>query len=157
MDGHDVDIWKWNSDRTSQQVNVYATIGASSLVGPGGHETHREEYFVGLLPPEDDVARSLALLAVEALSGLDIGHGHSVTFPEPLWPTTDMSSYLILRPGSVIIPELALDDGLHVEFLQAIPVHPSELRFSLDHGASQLLERWKELGVRFWDPSRLAD
>ncbi|MGO9891444.1 MAG: suppressor of fused domain protein [Solirubrobacteraceae bacterium] len=47
-----------------------------------------------------------------------------------------------------------LPDGLHVEFLQAIPLFDPELEFKRKHGAHTLLRRWEESGVRFWDSDR---
>ena len=47
--------------------------------------------------------------------------------------------------------------GVHVEFLQAIPIYESERRFKNQHSAETLLERWEDAQVRFWDPRRAPD
>lgn len=152
--GHAVEVYKWDADRNPEQVNIYATVGASAHVVSGYDSDHRVEFFAGLNPAQDDVVRPLALLVVEVvLKGTELGHGHSVTFPEPLWGGTEMSSLLVLRPLSDV-PALALADGLHVDFLQAIPVYESEVSFKAQHRAEELLHRWQSAGVSFWDPTR---
>jgi hypothetical protein len=65
-----------------------------------------------------------------------------------------MRRFLIVRPVAEIIPPVAAPDGIHVEFLQAIPMFESELAYKSKHGAEALLSQWESLGVPFWDPDR---
>jgi hypothetical protein len=62
MSGHSVDVLKWAANRTPEQVNLYATIGASAHTAAGHSATHRLEFYTGLRPAQDQVARPLALL-----------------------------------------------------------------------------------------------
>ena len=119
---------------------------------------HRIEMFTGLLPAKDDIALALAMLASNPLrEGTDLEHGHTVTFADSLWEHTEMRSFLLLRPIAEIAPTLRLDHGLHVEFLQAIPIFASELSFKNEHGAEALMQRWESRQVGFWDPNRGQD
>lgn len=65
-----------------------------------------------------------------------------------------MQAFLVMRPRPGFLPALDLSDGLHVEFLQAIPIFDSDWAFTAEHGADALMRRWEETGVRFWDPAR---
>ena len=103
------EVYKWNAEAHPEEVNVYATNGASSHA-PASRK-HRLEIFIGLLPAADDAALTLA-------------------------------------------PDLTVDDRVHVEFLQAIPLFDSELALKKEEGAETLLEQWRAGGVPFWNPSR---
>lgn len=149
-----VEVFKWDADKNPEQVNIYATVGASAQVASGYGNDHRLEFFVGLKPAQDDIAQPLAMLVVETVvNQTELGDGHSVTFLEPLWRGTDMRGFLILRPRAQMIPTLA-SRGLHVDFLQAIPVYQSEVAFKAKHGVEELLQRWAAAQVAFWDPTR---
>jgi hypothetical protein len=156
--GHKVEVLKSNADTNPEQVNMYATVGASADVPAGYPSDHRVEFYVGLKPERDDVARPLAMLAFEAIvNRVEVGHGHSVTFSESLWSGTRMTGFLVLRPVVEVVPTLHLPDGVHVEFLQAIPVFESEVSFKAERRAEGLLEHWKAAGLAFWDPDRRAE
>jgi hypothetical protein len=155
LGGHEIEVQKWGADRNREQVDLYATIGASAHAAPDRDAGHRSEFFVGLKPGVDDVARPLTMLALQAIiERTSLEHGHSVSFPEPLWSGTTMTSFLVLRPMSEIIRPLPLEGGVHVEFLQAIPLFQSEIAFKAEHGAEELIRRWQSVGLAFWDPAR---
>jgi hypothetical protein len=153
VDGLKVEIFKWDADANPEGVNLYAMIGASAR--PGADPNHRVEFFVGLLPAKDEIASPLAALALyPTREGVALDHGHTVSADGSLWPGTEMRRFLVLRPLGDIIPPLELPDGLHVEFLQAIPIFESELAYKSEHSAEALLRRWEESRVPFWDPNR---
>lgn len=157
--GYEIEIYKWDASTNGEGVDLYATVGASGEevagVEAGGH---RIEYFVGLLPGRDDVASALAALGLFARrEGETVDHGHTVPADGPLWPGSEMSTFLILRQMGEILPALSLPSGVHVEFLQAVPVFESERRFTVAQGAEALLARWEKRGTPFWDPRRGAE
>ena len=153
--GHEIVILKWEASRNPEQVNLYATLGTSAHEMPGSPPSHRFEMFAGLEPANDSIAKPLAMVALEAIvNRTTLDSGHSVTFPDPLWPGTNMHSLLIVRPLVEIIPPLATVDGKHIEFLQVVPVFESEVAFKAEHKASELLKRWRTAHVPFWDPNR---
>jgi hypothetical protein len=157
--GFQVHIYKWNADINQEGVFLYATLGTSAYPVPGYESAHRLDLVAGLLPENDRIAWPLADLASKpVLRRMELGHGHTVTFPEPLWPGTEMRSFLILQPhmSNEIVPALELSDGLHVEFLQVVPIFPSELNFKAEHGVDSLMEHWEARQVPFWDPNRSA-
>jgi hypothetical protein len=150
-----VDIFMWNAEANPEGVNLYATIGASARPMAGHDPNHRVEFFVGLLPAKDEIASPLAALALyPTREGVAVDHGHTVPGDGPLWPGTDMRRFMVLRALGDVIPPLELPDGMHVEFLQAIPIFESELAYKSGHSAEALLRRWEESRVRFWDPNR---
>lgn len=121
-----------------------------------GHDpNHRVEFFVGLAPERDDVASALAALGpYPAREGAALDHGHTVQADGPLWPGTQMETFLVLHPLSDFLPPLELPDGLHVDFLQGVPLFDAERAFKAEHGAEALLDRREKTGVPFWNPER---
>ncbi len=64
-----------------------------------------------------------------------------------------MSTLLVWCQVGDLLPALTLPDGVHVEFLQAVPVFESERRFKVTHSAEALLQRWDQAETPFWDPA----
>lgn len=158
IEGRGVEIYKWDAARNPEQVNLYVTLGISNYPLPGHGPGHRLEFFLGLNPAQDGVAKPLAMVGLDpVLHGTELAHGHTVTYPEPLWKGTKMRSFLILRPVTEIVPPLVLNPTLDVEFLQAIPLFPSEVAFKSKHRIDGLLDRWRAAKVPFWNPNRQAD
>jgi hypothetical protein len=156
--GLEAEVYKWDATATPEGVTLYATIGSSAHPMAGRDPKHRVEYFLGLLPPRDAIASPLAALALySAREGVAVGHGDTVPSDGPLWPGTEMRRFLVLRPLANIIPPLELPDGMHVEFMQAIPIFESELAYKARHSAKELVEHWQESGVAFWNPGRLPE
>jgi hypothetical protein len=156
--GLEVEVYKWDAEASPEGVALYATIGSSAHPMAGRDPEHRVEYFLGLLPPRDAVASPLAALALYSVrEGVAVGHGDTVPSDGPLWSGTDMRRFLVLRPLGDIISPLELPDGMHVEFMQAIPIFESELAYKARHSAKKLLEHWQESGVAFWNPGRLPE
>lgn len=152
-----VEVHKWDKARTSQGVTVYASLGASAADMPGTDHGHRVEYLVGLQPGQDDIASELASLSLWARQkDVTVGHGHTVGGDWPLWRGTAMTKFLILKPESDLVPALELEDGVHVQFLQAVPIFDSERRFNHHHGVAALLKIWEDAHVPFWNPQRSA-
>jgi hypothetical protein len=156
--GVSVDIYKWDANATSEGVALYATAGASRYAMQGVPADHRVEFFVGLNPARDEIGGALAALAMYAVEEqVAIGHGHTVPAGKPLWPGTEMSSFLVMRPLSEVVAPMRLPDGTHIEFLQAIPVYASEVAFKAQHKAEDLLALWQKSKVPFWNPERVAE
>jgi len=119
----DIDVFKWDADANPEGVTLYATVGASAHPIPGRDPGHRVEFFVGLLPAQDGIASPLAALGLyPAREELALDHGHTVPAGRPVWPGSSMHTLLVARPRDDFLPALELPDGLHVEFLQAIPL-----------------------------------
>lgn len=153
--GLEVAVCKWDADASTEGVTIYATIGSSAYAMAGRDPKRRVEYFLGLMPPQDAVASPLAALALYAeRERVAVGHGDTVPAEGPLWPGTDMHRFLVLRPLGDIISPLELRDGMHVEFMQAIPIFESEAAYKARHSATGLLRHWQESHVAFWNPGR---
>jgi hypothetical protein len=151
----EIEVYKWAADATPEGVALYATIGASTRPMAGHDPNHRVEFFVGLVPERDEVASALAALGLyPEREGVALDHGHTVPADGPLWSGTPMHAFLVLRPLSDLLPALKLTGGLHVDFLQAVPIFDSERAFKSEHGTEALLRRWEESGAPFWNPDR---
>jgi hypothetical protein len=156
--GLEAEIYKWDAEANAEGVVLYATIGASAYPVAGRDPKHRVEYFLGLLPSQDAIASPLAAPALYSVrEGVALSHGDTVPAGGPLWPGTDMRRFLVLRPLGDVISPMELPDGMHVEFMQAIPIFESELAYKIRHSVKALLEHWRESGVAFWNPGRLPD
>jgi len=150
-------VLKWNADANPEEVSLYGTLGSSSRSLRGLDEGHRMEFLLGLLPEKDDVVVSLAILGAHPhLAQTFLDHGHTLKLADPLWPETEMHSFLVMHPAQGIVPALALPDGTHVEFLMAVPLYDSEFAFKRSHSPEELMLGWSEAGVRFYDPNRSA-
>jgi hypothetical protein len=153
-----IEVLKWDSSVNGEGVDIYATLGASVADMPGAESGHRVEYFIGLNPACDDIASALAALGLYAMrESENVDHGHTIPADGPLWSGTEMSALLVLRQFGDILPALALPNGIHVDFLQAVPVFDSERRFKASFGTDALLQRWETMGTPFWDPRRGAE
>lgn len=148
---HEVAVYKWAPEATGQGVTLYVT----HVLSPPARQRHRTEFFAGFSPEKDEVASPLAALALSQIrQGEEIGHGHTVPAPGPLWTGTGMRRFLVMRPRTEIIPDVSLSDGSHVAFLQAIPIHDEEADYKTAHDAEALIRGWEKRGVAFWDPGR---
>ena len=123
-----IDVLKWDADANPEGVTLYVTVGAGARPLPGRDPCHRVEFFAGLLPAQDGIASPLAALGLySAREGVALDHGHTVPGGSPLWPGSSMHTCLVVRSRDDFLPPLELPDGLHVEFLQAIPLFDPEL------------------------------
>lgn len=155
-----VSVLRWSAETNPTQVTVYATIGGSLHPIPAAPD-HRLEVYSGFLPDPDgteEFSRTLAEIAMhQATEGSEVHPGHTFTFAESLWPGAAMRTILLASPGpQPSVPPLDLANGVHVEFLLAIPIHDREAQEVRRIGVDALLELWAEEEVPFWDPHREA-
>jgi len=150
-----IEVFKWSAGANPEGVALYATLGASERPMVGRDPNHRVEFFLGLVPERDEVADALAALGLYAArEGTALDHGHTVPAAGPLWPGTQMRTFIVLRPLSNFLPALELPVGVHVDFLQAVPLFDAERAWKSEHGTEALLQRWERDGVPFWSADR---
>lgn len=156
VSGVTIEVLKWDPLQTDQGVVLYATLGAAALpVSGSARSLHRLELMLGLSSPRDSVAKALATLArYPSESGQPLEHGHTLDVVSPLWDSTEMTAFLVTRPLEALVPTLEVDEGLAVEFMTAIPIFQSEIRYKQRHGVEALLTRWELFWIEFWDPDR---
>jgi Suppressor of fused protein (SUFU) len=153
-DSRTVEVYKWDPQQTDEGLVLYATLGGSERpVGPLSPE-HRVELFTRLLPEEDNIARYLSMLLLSsAPENPHLLDGHTINYQEPIWEGTEVSGFLILEPRVELIPQLQIG-GFHIDFLQVIPLFPSELIFKAKYGVEELLALWEKDEVPFWSMRR---
>lgn len=150
--GVSIAVWKWDATDRTGGVAMYATLGGSGSPAAGLATEHRYEYFVGLLPEQDDVAAGLALLCPYGWIH-PLGDGHTVEVDGGLWPGSGMDCWLLAHPEEVVVPDL-VQDGTHVQWLQEVPLFPAERTWKAVHGANNLWAHWQADEVPFWSPER---
>lgn len=154
--GFSVEVLKWNAESNPEGVAIYASIGASAHPMKGHNPSHRFEFFLGLLPEMDRSAISLGAVSLDSrVNDSTLDYWHLYTYEEHLWPGTEMNSFLLAKPVEEIIPGLVFPDGIHIEFVQLIPLFPSEADYVRSTNGPALLDAWRSLGVPFWDPHRI--
>jgi hypothetical protein len=150
-----LEVQKWDARSNPEHVVLYVTVGASSWPLTGRPPQERIEFFTGLLRPRDEVANSLAALAAYSVrEGVALDHGRVVPCGEPLWPGSAMATLLVARARPGFLPPLETADGIHVQFLQAVPIYESERAYTMEYGVDALLECWSEAHTRHLDPDR---
>jgi hypothetical protein len=152
-DGPPIQIWKWSKSVCRQGVNLYATIGASLALTKG---SRRVEFLIGLDPDADDIAGSLAEVALHGVgTGGAPAFGDTTTLAAPLWKGTAMQSFLFTTGGDEKIPSLVAHP--RVEFVQLVPLFPEEVAFKKKHGEPALWEVFKSIRAPYWDPWRRCE
>lgn len=152
-----IEIWKWAPEISAQGVAIYATVGASVWPVPKLDPLHRTEYFIGLLPERDEIASPLAALGLHSLrEHVAIDHGDTVPTGRPLWRGSSASFFLILRPTRALIAPVVDSNGVHVEFLQAVPIFDEEREFRMRKGTEALVDLWRDASIEFWNPTRAS-
>ena len=148
-----VEVWTWDPVQSGEGVWLHVSLGACPELD--ADQRHGHEFFIGVAQDLEGVDRRLAALAGYRYdTGIELWPGHSVRVDDPLWSNTEMSALLVMRPREPIIPDLVLDDGRHTVFLQAIPLHRSELAYKTRRGADELINEFERLRVPFWDATR---
>jgi hypothetical protein len=150
----EVRVFKWTPEQTGEGVTLYTTVGISDQpIGPDA-PSHRAEVILGLLPEDDRIARPLGILALSSTPDDPyLFHGHTVSMPTPFWPGCPFSAFLFLNPLEAIGPPIN-HDGIHVHFLQAIPVFPSEIAYKTAHTPEALMALWESVTLPFWSLRR---
>ncbi len=150
-----IEIYKWDESTTAEGVALYCTLGASTCPIKDNDPSHRVEFFIGLIPARDTIASAFAALGLYAKrEGVVLDHWHTVSAGAPLWEGSGMRTFLVVRPKLGFMAPLESENGLHVHFLQAIPIFESERVFVSGRGVEALLDRWAQDGVPFWSPDR---
>lgn len=145
-----VEVFKWNQSQTDEGVTLYATSGASTYLGDSSKSC---EFFIGITPEVDDIAEALADVAIEGSGSKQRPvSGDSITLSYPLWSLTEISSFMF-TDGDEIIPPIIIDSR-KINFIQLVPLYPSELAFKISHDEESLWKKFQKKNVPYWDSSR---
>ena len=142
-----VEVGRWDTEG----VTIYATVGGAET----GSGDHRYEVFCGLSPAQDSIAQVLASAAAySAEQGVLLRHGDTVPLDAPPWPGSLIQRMLVVEPMAEFLDPLQLPGGLHVAFLQVIPLLDEDLDLRKTKGTAALLTSWEERRVPFWSSER---
>jgi hypothetical protein len=151
-DGNKIDIFKWSESQTNEGVVIYATAGASHILG----DTHIGcEFFLGTTQHADEVVYALAEVALHGSGNTaPPTFGDSISLTYNLWQGTEAKSFLFTN-GDEIIPPNQI--GLKkLRFIQLIPLFDTELAYKKTHGETALWTKFEELLVPYWSTTRKA-
>lgn len=145
-------IWKWKEGIIDEGVCIYATIGATeTLIG----SEQRCEFFLGLSPEVDDVAETLAEVALHGVgNGKVPAYGDTVTMSNRLWSGTVIRTLLFSSGGDEIIPPIT-NSAATVEFIQLVPLFPNELEYKKRFGEAALWEQFEAQEIDYWNAQRI--
>ncbi len=154
VDDREIAVLTWLADQTNEGVTLYATVGMSLWPTSAG-ESHRAEVILGLEPPRPGATEALAALAAYPFhSRTALDHGDTLDLSSPLWPGAGFTTWLVTRPSDEVLPVLEHGVDVHVEFLVAVPVFPSEVERKRREGVMGLRAHWELFSVDFWNPDR---
>lgn len=150
-DGKTIQIFKWDEDQTDEGVVMYATLGASFILGDIEESC---EFFIGLTPNADDISDALAEVALHGNGTVDIpDSGDTVTLSYELWHGTKARSFMF-TDGDEIVPPMKDEHGRQVWFIQLVPLFDEELSYKKEHGEDALWEAFESDEVPYWCSSR---
>lgn len=144
-----VEVLKYEAETTNEGVVIYAT--ATSGPSPSGHFG---EFILGLDSARDEVADPLARLSAFARM-TPVHDGDTVPIDGPLWPGSPFRRFLTMRQVESIVGPFDIN-GRRVEFMNAIPIHESEVEIKAAFGARAFIEELRGQGLGFWDAERRA-
>jgi len=148
--GERIEVCKWNAQATANGYTLYTTLGASERIGD---QQSGCEFFITLKPDADDIAKALAETATDGNGTRAIPvSGDTITLGYPLWRGTQAHSFLFLRGGDLLPPDVQPDK--EVIFIRLVPLFESEQQYSKKHGAEDLLQRFAQEGVDYSDCMR---
>jgi len=149
-EGHKIEIYKWDEQQTNKGVAMYATIGASDVLGGSSSGC---EFFIGLTPEVDDIAQTLADISLHGRGNQSIpDSGDSITLSYPLWRGTKAKTFLFTS-GDEIIPPVQIDEK-EVVFRQLVPLFETELDYKKENGEQELWSAFESKQVPYWDSGR---
>lgn len=138
----------------------YATLGMSRspMTDPSStvvaEQGPRAELLLSVRGPQDDVFRTLAVLAASPnVEGLVLAPGAGIDLGQPLWEGSRFTAVLVAEPGG-LLPDLEVDGEDPVRFLPLLPMTPNEAAWKRVHGAAALEERWLTQGTDLRAPDR---
>lgn len=145
-----VKIFKWNETQTGEDVAIYATSGASEILGDSNLSC---EFFIGIIPQVDNIAQALAEVALHGNGTKSVPNdGDSISLTYPLWTGTDASNFLF-TDGEEIIKSIKIGSK-KVLFIELVPLFDSELDFKKRNGSAALWEKFKAMEVPYWNSNR---
>jgi hypothetical protein len=155
-DGAEITVVRLPAPGADLSHHLYATVGGSRYPLPGAPDGHRLEFYAELVPDVSNIGRVLAVLAMYPIrEGLALGDSHTVDIQRPVSALSLMHQVLLFRPSNEFLsPLVSKVSGIHVDFLQVVPVYESEVSFKQRHGLRALFKLWESAKVEFWNPGR---
>lgn len=143
----------WSPQKTGEDVYIFATIGAYSVMGT---PVHGCEFFFGLTDLPNSLADSLAEVALDGNgTGRIPSSGDTISLAFPLWDGTQAQTYMFTDGGEEIIPNLRRGDTI-IEFVQLVPLFSSEVSYKKAHGDAALWQYFEHNEIAYWEPDRVS-
>jgi hypothetical protein len=150
-DGDIVQVFKWDEGQTDEGVTIYATLGASRILGDSFESC---EFFIGLTPSVDSIAGALAEIALHGNGTKGIPNsGDTTTLVHELWEGTQAKTFMF-TDGDGIIPPIKDESERQIRFIQLVPLFERELDYKKKHDEEALWEKFEKVDARYWDSNR---
>ncbi|MCU1555310.1 MAG: hypothetical protein JWM13_2796 [Arthrobacter sp.] len=151
--GASIGVFEWPKATNRLGVHFYASAGASNH-GPGARR-HAVEVFLGVKHGDAAVLEGFANMAISVLIGGGVPqHGSFISGNWKVIKGRNFTGWVLTERPDDLVPELQLQDGRHVVFLDALPVFPEEAEYRNGNRSEELFETWEEAGVKSWDLDR---
>ncbi|MBU6953094.1 suppressor of fused domain protein [Hahella sp. HN01] len=150
-EGIEIFVLKWDESQTNEGVTIYATLGASNVLGAQNESC---EFFIGLTPEVDSIAEALAETALHGNGAKHIPNsGDTTTLTYCLWKGTTAKTFMFSNGDDIIPP---IQEGLpkRVRFIQLTPLFDNELEYKKAHGERSLWGKFEASEVAYWDSAR---
>lgn len=149
--GEVIKIYKWDQSQTDEGVTMYATLGASQVLGDSKGSC---EFFIGMTPSCDSIANALAEVALHGNGTKNIPNsGDTISLDYTLWKETSAKNFMF-TDGDEIISPIKDEMARLICFIQLIPLFDSELKFKKEKGEDALWLVFEEKEVPYWDSMR---
>ena len=157
LEGDTVGIFQWPRGSSRMGVHLYASAGIS-VPGPAGRgHLHTVEVFTGVKQNSPHVREAFANLITSLVCGTSPHPARHGAFVAGDWEVIEgrkFTGWILTERPDQLIPNLQLQDGRHIMFLDALPVFPEEANFRHGNRADDLLGMWEEWEVKSADLDR---
>jgi hypothetical protein len=151
--GDSIGVFDWPEGSSRLGVHFYASAGASNH-GPGARQ-HAVELFVGVKTGDAAVLEAFADAAMSVRKSNGVPqHGSFISGDWKVIRGRKFTGWILTERPDDLIPELRLQDGRHVVFLDALPVYPEEAEYRNGNRSEELLGIWEDFRVKSWDLDR---
>ncbi|WP_285248847.1 suppressor of fused domain protein [Pseudarthrobacter sp. efr-133-R2A-89] len=150
--GRRMGVFEWPAGTTRLGVHLYASAGAGHY--GEAHHGHAVELFTGVKPGGQDVLEAFSTMALNVRdAGTVPQHGVFVAGDWKIIKGRGFTGWVLTERPDDFMPQLDLP-GVHVVFLDALPVFPEEADYRHGNRSDDLFDIWEAEEVKSWDLNR---